>query len=358
MKLKNKILLILFLTIGILFIWNLTAEAKTYDTDAYTVTLPDSYQIGYNDGSELQAYRDNGNTVFQIDYEEKAYSEMIITEDYMDYLYGFLKEAYGSDITLISKEIVTKDACIGLELEFIESSTGEKIYFSMYQFLTDNYSYTIIFASTNKSYVNGSEKNQIMNSIKMKDTVTTSNGIPFRDVSKSSWYYNTVKYVYEAGIITGANAYEFRPNANITRGMIVTILWRMEGEPKVTGIKDFPDVTGQYYYNAVRWAAKNKIVNGYNNGKFGPNDNITREQLAVILSNYAKYKGKNVNKTANTSKFADWYKVTGYARPAMSWAVATGVITGKYNGTKVDPQGTASRAEAAGMIYNYCTKIK
>lgn len=132
----------------------------------------------------------------------------------------------------------------------------------------------------------------------------------------------------------------------------------MEGEPKVTGIEDFPDVTGQYYYDAVRWAAKDKIVSGYNSGKFGPNDNITREQLATILCNYAKYKNQNVNLSTDTSKYKDWYKITGYARPAMDWAVATGVITGKYNGTKVDPQGTATRAEAACMIYNYCTKIK
>ena len=182
--------------------------------------------------------------------------------------------------------------------------------------------------------------------------------LPFIDVKKGDWYYNAVEYTYKNGIIMGATDTEFRPTKNITRGMIVTILWRMEGKPKVTGIEDFPDVTGQYYYKAVRWAAKNKIVSGYNNGKFGPNDNITREQLATILCNYAKYKGKNVNKTVDTSKYKDWYKVTGYARPAMSWAVSTGVITGKYNGTRVDPQGTASRAEAAGMIYNYCTKIK
>ena len=183
--------------------------------------------------------------------------------------------------------------------------------------------------------------------------------LPFVDVRNGDWFYTAVEYCYNKGIIMGATEKEFRPTKNITRVMIVTILWRMEGEPKVTGVSDFPDVkSGQYYYNAVRWATKNKIVNGYNNGKFGPNDNITREQLATILCNYAKYKGKNVNKTVETSKYADWYKVTGYARPAMSWAVATGVITGKYNGTKVDPQGTASRAEAAGMIYNYCTKIK
>ena len=183
--------------------------------------------------------------------------------------------------------------------------------------------------------------------------------LPFKDVKSGDWYYTAVEYCYNKGIIQGATTTEFRPTKNITRGMIVTILWRMEGEPKLTGGKAFSDVTsGQYYYQAVKWASSKGIVNGYNSGKFGPNDAITREQLAVILQNYAKYKGKDINKTTATSKYADWYKVTGYARPAMQWAVATGVITGKYEGTKVDPQGTASRAEAAGMLYNYCTKIK
>ena len=186
-------------------------------------------------------------------------------------------------------------------------------------------------------------------------TVTT----PFTDIKSTDWHYPAVKEVYQKGIILGANETEFRPDKNITRGMIVTILWRMEGEPVVTGVKDFPDVnTKEYYAKAVRWATKNKVVNGYNSGKFGPNDNITREQLATILCNYAKYKGKNVNVTADTSKFNDWYKVTGYAIPSMNWAVANGVVTGKYEGTKVDPQGTASRAEAASMISKYLKNIK
>ena len=190
-------------------------------------------------------------------------------------------------------------------------------------------------------------------------TVPISTELPFEDVATDAWYYTCVKYTYEKGMIQGATTTEFRPTKNITRGMIVTILWRMEGEPKLTGGKAFSDVTsGQYYYQAVKWASSKGIVNGYNSGKFGPNDAITREQLAIILSNYAKYKGKNTNKIADTSKYVDWYKVTGNARPAMQWAVATGVITGKYEGTKVDPQGTATRAEAAGMLYNYCTKIK
>ena len=182
--------------------------------------------------------------------------------------------------------------------------------------------------------------------------------LPFTDVNKSDWYYNAIEYTYQNGIISGATDTEFRPSAKITRGMIVTILWRMEGSPKVTGVKDFTDVKGQYYYDAVRWAAKNGVVNGYGDGRFGPNANITREQLATILCNYAKYKKKNTNVTVDTSKYKDWNKVSSYARASMQWAIKTGVVTGKENGTKVDPQGTATRGEAACMIYNYCTKIK
>ena len=183
-------------------------------------------------------------------------------------------------------------------------------------------------------------------------------GIPFDDINMSDWYYSSVKYTYQNGMISGATDTEFRPSAKITRGMIVTILWRMEGSPKVTGVKDFTDVKGQYYYDAVRWAAKNGIVNGYGDGRFGPNANVTREQLATILCNYAKYKGKNTKVTVDTGKYKDWYKVSSFAKPAAQWAIKTGVITGKENGTKVDPQGTATRGEAAVMLYNYCTKIK
>ena len=357
MKLKNKILLTLICTIGILFMWNLTADAKTYDKTTFSIDIPSTYQIVENSSNMLEAQRDNGTTVFQLEVEE-GISGAVITEEYMDYIIESLKNSLGTGFSLISKDIITKNGCVGLEVEFLQDYTGLRMYFSVYQFMSDNYVYSITLGTTNRSYLNSTEKKQIINSFKIKDTVVASNGIPFTDVSKNSWYYNTVKYVYEANIITGANKYEFKPESNITRGMIVTILWRMEGQPKVTGVKDFPDVTKQYYYDAVRWATKNKVVNGYNNGKFGPNDNITREQLAVILSNYAKYKGKNVTATVNTNKFKDWNKTTGYARPAMQWAIAKGVITGKDNGTRVDPQGTATRAEAAGMIYNYCMKVK
>ena len=189
-------------------------------------------------------------------------------------------------------------------------------------------------------------------------TCTVNVTTPFKDIKSTDWYYDAIKYTYQNEIISGATDTEFRPSAKITRGMIVTILWRMEGSPKVTGVEDFTDVTGQYYYDAVRWAAKNGVVNGYGDGRFGPNANITREQLATILCNYAKYKKKNTNVTVDISKYKDWNKVSSFAKPSIQWAIKTGVVTGKENGTKVDPQGTATRGEAACMIYNYCIKIK
>ena len=180
----------------------------------------------------------------------------------------------------------------------------------------------------------------------------------FKDVSQNVWYYNSVKYCYDNGIIMGTTDTTFSPNTNITRGNLVTILWRMEGNPKVSGNIAFPDVKEtDYYYEAVKWAEKSGVVHGYDTGKFGPNNNISREQLATILNNYAKYKKKDTSDKADLTKFTDNKKISSYAREGVAWAVAKKVISGKVNGTMVDPQGKASRAEAAAMIQNYCNYV-
>ena len=182
--------------------------------------------------------------------------------------------------------------------------------------------------------------------------------IPFVDVKENNWFYNAVAYTYEKGMISGLDRTHFGPYKQLSRGMLVTILWRMEGSPK-TNVNKFPDVkSGAWYYDAVNWAASKGIVNGYKTGKFGPNDNITREQLAAILMNYAKYKGKNVDARANTSKFIDFNNTGKYFKDAVSWCVAKKIISGKENGTKVDPKGNATRAEAASMIMSYCQNVK
>ena len=197
-------------------------------------------------------------------------------------------------------------------------------------------------------------------------TVAKGNGykfverqISFLDVKTTDWYFNAVKYVSDSDLIKGSNAYTFDPNTKLTRGMLVTILYRMDGNPKVSGTAKFPDVKStDYYSTAIKWASDRNIVSGYSSGKFGPNDNITREQLSVILRKYAKYKGKNVSSLANISSYIDARKVSSFAKEGVQWAIAKGIISGKDNGTRIDPQGSASRAEAAAMITSYCSKVK
>ena len=181
--------------------------------------------------------------------------------------------------------------------------------------------------------------------------------LPFVDVMMTDWFYDAVKYNYQKGLIAGMDSTHFEPYKKLSRGMLVTILWRMEGSPKYN-TKKFKDVTAEFwYYYAVNWAASKGIVNGYSNGKFGPNDNVTREQLASILMNYARYKGKNISARANTSKFTDFNKTESYFKNAVSWCVAKEIISGKSNGTKIDPKGKATRAEAAAMLKTFCTNV-
>ena len=182
--------------------------------------------------------------------------------------------------------------------------------------------------------------------------------LPFDDVNENDWFYNAVKYMKDNRYMSGTTETTYSPSSKLTRGMLVTILHNMEGKPKATGTSKFADVQNKnmYYYSAVLWASSNKIVNGYSNGKFGADDNITREQLAVMLSNYCKYKGKYKATNANYSKFSDSGKISGFAKTGMNWAVANNIVNGS-NG-KLNPQGTANRAEAAAMIYNYCNRIK
>ena len=161
MKLKNKILLSLFLTVGILFIWNLTAEAKIYDNSKYTIWLPNSYQNTQNTEDSIQEEKDI-TTIFRLEVTQKQGTDLIVSENYMNYLISIFQQSYGSDFTLISKNITKKSECIGLELQFRETSTGITHYFSVYQFLSDNYSYLLLFGSTNKSYINSVEKNEIV----------------------------------------------------------------------------------------------------------------------------------------------------------------------------------------------------
>ncbi len=195
-----------------------------------------------------------------------------------------------------------------------------------------------------------------------KQTVSTikilANRTPFSDVKTSEWYYNAINYCVSNKIMSGVNSSTFLPNQKLTRAMLVTMLHNMEGQPYVSGKSKFHDVqdTNQWYYVAIKWASQNNIISGYSNGKFGPNDLITREQFAVILNQYCIYKGKYKTVKADLSKFKDSNKISDFAKWGMNWAVGNGIINGSQG--KLNPINTATRAEAAAMLSNYCHSIK
>ena len=181
----------------------------------------------------------------------------------------------------------------------------------------------------------------------------------FNDVSANDWFASAVDYVTGKGMMNGTADNTFSPKANTTRGMVVTVLYRLENQPS-TSAASFTDVaSGAYYANAVAWANANGIVSGYGSGKFGPNDKVTREQLAAILYRYAQYKKYDVSvgEDTNILSYNDAQSISSYAIPAIQWACGAGVVTGK-SGSKLDPQGNATRAEVAAMLMRFCENVK
>lgn len=190
-----------------------------------------------------------------------------------------------------------------------------------------------------------------------KWTEAPVSGLPFGDVKSADWFYNDVKYVYEKDMMAGTAADVFAPNATTTRAMIVTILYRLEGSPAVTGTSAFVDVpAGQWYTDAVNWAAANQIVKGTSATTFAPNASITREQMAAILYRYAQYKGYDVTKKADLSGYSDNGQVSAYAKDALAWANAAKLINGVTN-TTLAPQGNATRAQVSAILHRFCDGV-
>ena len=181
----------------------------------------------------------------------------------------------------------------------------------------------------------------------------SGSGLPFADVPSGSWYYDDVAYVYDTGLMTGLTATAFGPNLSTTRGMIVTILWRMENEPVAKHGCPFADVRrGSYYEQAIAWASENGIVTGFDASTFAPDRAITREQLAAILFRFAAYRGMDaVTLRENLSSFQDQAAISAYAVSALNWAVGEGLMQG--TGDKLEPTGSATRAQVAAMLRRF-----
>ena len=178
----------------------------------------------------------------------------------------------------------------------------------------------------------------------------------FADVPASAWYYNAVEYVYENGLMSGVSGGRFAPDDTLTRAMLVQTLYAMEGRP-ASASAGFADVaSGDWYASAVNWAAANGVVSGVSETGFGPNNALTREQLALILYRFAQYKGYDVTGTSDLTAYADGSSVSGWAAEAMSWAVNAGLISG-VGGNQIAPTGTASRAQVAQILMNFCENV-
>ena len=180
---------------------------------------------------------------------------------------------------------------------------------------------------------------------------------PFIDVAEGDWFYDAVVYAYQNALMDGVGGNRFAPNSETTRAQLVTILYRLEGEPAVSGDLPFTDVeSGTWYTDAILWAAQNNIVNGVNDTEFAPGDDLTRQQLVTILYRYAESKGYDVSASADLSGYPDAGQVQDYAQPAMAWAVAENIIQGMEDGT-LKPAGNASRAQIATILMRFCEDV-
>lgn len=181
----------------------------------------------------------------------------------------------------------------------------------------------------------------------------------FTDLLSTEWYYTSACYAYVQGLFTGVSSTTFAPHSPVTRAMMATVLYRMADQPETSGNSSFTDVPqGQWYSDSVAWAEENGVANGVGDGQFNPDGKLTREQMAVMLRNYAsRYLQADVSASDNLNQFADKETVSDWAKEAMGWAVSVGILTGRDN-SDLDPGGEASRAEASAMLRRFRDALK
>ncbi len=180
---------------------------------------------------------------------------------------------------------------------------------------------------------------------------------PFEDVGSTSWFYEDVAYVYANGLMTGTGQTTFSPFSAMSRGMLITVLYRIASEPEVTAACPFRDVKpGSYYERPITWASANRIVNGVSETEFAPDQTATREQIVTILHRFARHSGSAADASAELTAFRDSDRVSAYAVDAMKWAISLGIISGTDE-KKLEPQGTAQRAQVAAIIHRYAVNV-
>ena len=311
--------------------WSIDKDAKSYKTD---------FTVSYDDLSK------NGSTLYVV-FAKKGSSSVdnshTLTIDITGAKHGTVKRGTtkvtdGDTFSLDKNETRTFKA------------TPDKGYVAVWTFQGETYvgkEYTVKMGSKNATlYIEFMDED---------DYRLTK--LPFRDVSEKDWFYDDVVFVYRNGYMEGVSSTKFAPNQNTTRAQIVTILWRLTGEPRATKSNKFNDVSSTAYYDkAVSWAVEAGVVNGFDAKTFKPNDNVTREQLAAILYRYAEYMNLSTRGASNLTKYDDYYKIGTWARDAMAWANYHGLING-VSYTRIDPKGSATRAQVAAILHRFAVEF-
>ena len=310
--------------------WNLDKESKSY-SDEFTVRYKDIDE----DGSTLHISFVKKSTIVDNDYPTLTFD---ITGGKHGTVYRGTREYEHGDVISIKKND---------KMTF--KAKADKGYVAVWTYKGDTYvgdEYTVKMGATDaKLYVEFMDKDDIR-----------LTELPFRDVSKRDWYYDDVVYVYRKGYMDGMSSTRFGGELNTTRGQIVTILWRLTGEPRATRNNPFNDVSSrQYYYDAISWAYDAGVVDGFDARTFKPDQNVTREQLAAILYRYAKYMNLSTSGSAYLAKYKDADKIANWAYDAMAWANYRGLINGT-SATRIDPKGYATRAQIAAILHRFAVE--
>lgn len=310
--------------------WNLDKESKSY-SDEFTIRYKDIDE----DGSTLHISFVKKSTIVDNDYPTLTFD---ITGGKHGTVYRGTREYEDGDVISIKKND---------KMTF--KAKADKGYVAVWTYKGDTYvgdEYTVKMGSKDaKLYVEFMDKDDIR-----------LTELPFRDVSKRDWYYDDVVYVYRKGYMDGMSSTRFGGELNTTRGQIVTILWRLTGEPRATKRNPFTDVSSsQYYYDAISWAYDAGVVDGFDAYTFKPDQNVTREQLAAILYRYAKYMNLSTSGSAYLAKYRDADKIANWAYDAMAWANYRGLINGT-SATRIDPKGYATRAQIAAILHRFAVE--
>lgn len=322
--------------------------------------VPELFIFGTNEaqGDLLYTVRSNGTTsqlaVSQGDFMYDAENQLIwMPYGHMGLYYDDIyRIENGAFIREHAGQYGAQGEHWDLVSEYVYEWDGETVSESEYQNLL---SAAVDTDSAVNMTTGGVSAQSIMTQLRA-DGAENSESSTFDDVSPSDWYYDAAEYVYENGMMNGTSYSAFSPNTTTTRGMLVTILHRLENEPAATG-SGFTDVaSGAYYADAVAWAAVHDIVTGASETKFEPDNPITREQMAAILYRYAQYKGYDVTASNDLSGYTDASQISAYATTAMQWANAEGLIAGNTS-TTINPKGNATRAEVATILMRFCENI-